>query len=172
MRTAPRTQLSASSSNLTLLCSSALTATPALFAPIQSPSSFQIIAFSAGVVFAARPLVDVATNVLAPGQRTLPFLSTSLPSQKLSSCHPYWKSLFACFLAPFLTLTLTIVSQIPFPTMQTTSDRYALTFSSKTGTQASSSSLLRPAPSRVGRRHRFVLPMLYRSIKSCVSLGR
>src|SRR5579871_5925459 len=67
--------------------SSTLTFPSALFAMIQSPSSFHMAAFSAGVVLAANPLVVVATKVLAPAQTTFLSLSTSLPNHKCSSCH-------------------------------------------------------------------------------------
>src|SRR5271170_7382388 len=82
------TTSSASTSTSASASSSALTISSALFAMIQSPSSFHISAFSAGVVLAANPLVVVATNVLAPAQTTSPSLSTSLPSHRRSSCHP------------------------------------------------------------------------------------
>ena len=81
----------------------------------QTPSSLQIFSFSAGNKLAANPLVLQATKTFAPSHPP-----TSLPIFLSSSCHPYLNSSFLIFFPP-PCLTLQILSQILFPTIQTAS---------------------------------------------------
>jgi hypothetical protein len=135
---------------------------------IQAPRGFQISSFSAGLRFAASPLVDVATNVFAPSQITSS-PSTILPSCKDSSCQPQWNCADSNFFLPVLTFQ--IVSQILLPTITTASGRNSAIFTSRVTAPSSISCLLSPLPLLVGLRHRLVFPIEYNSIKSRVSAG-
>lgn len=129
------------------------------------PKGSQMASFSCGFVFAANPLVAVATNTAAPGQ------SAVLPIRSLSFCHPYWNS---SFLIARLYRQRQMDSQIPLPTIHTASGRKARIFSSRTGVPAADSALLSSAACLEGRATIFVFPMLYNLGKStsCSGLNR
>lgn len=141
-----------------ILSTTASAALSALRRSTNSPSPLHTASFSAGLIVAASPLVEVATKILAPSHAFSPSLTTPI----LSSCHPYLNSSFFIF-RPCRTRHM--LSQMPFPTIHTDSGRCSATFCSSTSTPASISTLLSSLASLVARVTILVWPSAY-------SLGR